>query len=222
MRSTLRISPTAMAKMRWMCHRGLEEIGAVGISAEDDLLFIEDVVLPEQTVTSVGVEFSGQAWLGYIERMLAEGLPMERIARVWMHTHPGDSPEPSGTDEDTFQRSFGECDWAVMFILARGGRMYCRLRFNVGPGGEMEIPVTIDDSRPFAGSDEAGWEAEYQLRVTPETFGGGMQGVFGEAEKLGTELVKDDGGAVDDWLAEYMEGAVEYEELVTLGDSDAG
>ena len=48
-----------------------------------------------------------------------------------------------------------------MFILARGGQSYARLRFNVGPGGDLDLPVSVDYSRPFTGSDHAAWKAEY-------------------------------------------------------------
>ena len=40
-----------------------------------------------------------------------------------------------------------------MFILARGGQSYARLRFNTGPGGDITIPVSVDYDRPFAASD---------------------------------------------------------------------
>ena len=42
---------------------------------------------------------------------------------------------PSGTDEETFARCFGSSDWALMFILARGGETYVRLALHAGPGG---------------------------------------------------------------------------------------
>jgi hypothetical protein len=52
-------------------------------------------------------------------------------------------------------------EWAVMFILARGGQTYARLRFNVGPRGEMTIPVSVDYTRVFAASDWESWSREY-------------------------------------------------------------
>jgi hypothetical protein len=55
-----------------------------------------------------------------------------------------------------------------MFILARGGQTYSRLRFNVGPGGSLEIPVNVDYSRPFPGSNEEGWNQEYLANVAPD------------------------------------------------------
>jgi hypothetical protein len=82
-----------------------------------------------------------------------------------MHTHPGDSPQTSLTDEETFARVFGRTDWAVMFILARGGQFYARLRYNVGPGVEVELPVEVDYSRPFAETEWELWQEEYPANV---------------------------------------------------------
>jgi hypothetical protein len=82
-----------------------------------------------------------------------------------VHTHPATSAAPSSTDEETLARVFGKCTWAIMFILARGGQSFARLRFNVGPGGELLIPVEVDYSRPFAASDFGAWQAEYQANV---------------------------------------------------------
>jgi hypothetical protein len=48
-----------------------------------------------------------------------------------------------------------------MFILARRGRSYARLRFGVGPGGSLVIPSDVDFARPFAASDHEAWTEEY-------------------------------------------------------------
>jgi hypothetical protein len=48
-----------------------------------------------------------------------------------------------------------------MFVLARGGETYARLRFGVGPGGSWEIPVEVDFRCPFPATDQAAWEREY-------------------------------------------------------------
>ena len=69
------------------------------------------------------------------------------------------------TDEETFERVFGRCDWAVMFILARTGKTYARLRFNVGPGGNVLIPVQVDYGQTFNGSDHVAWLEEYEQNV---------------------------------------------------------
>jgi hypothetical protein len=57
-----------------------------------------------------------------------------------------------------------------MCILARGGQAYARLRFHVGPGGELTIPVSVDYSRAFPPSDHEGWTAEYLANVREELF----------------------------------------------------
>ena len=111
------------------------------------------------------VAFEDEAVADFFDRQVDRGLQPEQFARIWVHTHPGDCPEPSLTDERTFDRAFGKSNWAVMFILARGGRSYARLRFNVGPGGAMRMPTQVDYSRPFSGSDVVAWEAEYQANV---------------------------------------------------------
>ena len=69
-------------------------------------------------------------------------------------------------DEETFQRVFGGCEWAVMFVLAGDNHTYARLSFNVGPGGQILIPVEIDYSLQFTASDWKSWQAEYQANVT--------------------------------------------------------
>jgi len=83
---------------------------------------------------------------------------------------------PSITDEQTFLRVFGSCHWAVLFILARSGRTYARLRFNVGPGGQVIIPVEVDYRRPFEASDHQAWEAEYQACVVQQASAAGLLG----------------------------------------------
>jgi hypothetical protein len=75
---------------------------------------------------------------------------------------------PSGTDEETFSRVFGQADWAIMFILARGGDTYTRLRFNVGPGADLLLSVEIDFEQEFAATDYSGWEQEYLSSVRVE------------------------------------------------------
>jgi len=52
-----------------------------------------------------------------------------------------------------------------MFILAEEGESYARLRFNVGPGGAMEIPVEIDFEKPFPAADHDSWTDEYCANV---------------------------------------------------------
>ena len=162
---TLRFSSYAWAKLLFLRDRGDTEVGGFGISAEDDLLLVEDVRLIGQQTTIVSVEFDDEAVADFFDEQVDAGLPPERFFRLWLHTHPGDSAAPSSVDEETFQRVFGRCDWAVMAILAEEGQTYARLRFNTGPGGQIDIPVRIDYARPFPAADPDGWQREYKRCV---------------------------------------------------------
>ena len=166
----LRLTPYAYAKLHFLCHLGQTEIGGFAISRSDDLLLIEDLVLVKQTVSMVSVEFDDDAVADFFDLQVDQGRRPEEFGRIWVHTHPGSSATPSGTDEQTFDRVFGGCDWAVMFILAREGETYARLRFNTGPGGQMLIPVQVDYDAPFEASDHELWQAEYQREVVPVKF----------------------------------------------------
>jgi proteasome lid subunit RPN8/RPN11 len=158
-------------------------VGCFALAPADDLLFVDEVQLISQECTVMTVAFDDDAVADFFDQQVDRGLRPEQFARIWIHTHPGNSPEPSLTDERTFDRVFGKADWAVMFVLARGGQTYARLSFNIGPGGAMTIPTRVDYGRPFGGSDAASWEEEYQANVIPapvlplslpETWGGGF------------------------------------------------
>ena len=114
----LRFTPWAWAKLVWLRDRGPTEIGGFGIAPSDDPLLIEDIRLVKQTTTLVSVAFDDESVADLFDELVDEGLRPEQFARVWIHTHPGDSAHPSGVDEETFARCFGTTDWAVMFILA--------------------------------------------------------------------------------------------------------
>ena len=110
----LRFTPWAWAKLVFLRDLGPTEVGGFGVSAKDDLLLIEDIRLVRQRCTSVTVQFDDVAVADFFDEMVDRGLRPERFARVWIHTHPGDSASPSCVEEQTFVRSFGRSDWAIM------------------------------------------------------------------------------------------------------------
>jgi proteasome lid subunit RPN8/RPN11 len=137
-------APLAWLKLQFFCHVGDTEIGGFGITAKNELLYVEEFITVRQRTSSVTVAMEDEAVADFTDRCVDAGLSPQRFLRVWCHTHPGSSPLPSGTDEDTFDRVFGSCDWAVMFILSRSSNTFCRLSLNVGPGSAVEIPVAVD------------------------------------------------------------------------------
>ena len=164
-RQKIRFTPYAWAKLIYLRDVGNTEVGGFGSSNEDDPLLIEDIVLIRQVCTSVSVEFDDESVADYFEQQVDEGRRPDRFARIWIHTHPGHSPSPRGTDEETFKRCFGSVDWAVMFILSQTGATYARLQFNVGPGGSRELATTVDFSREFDGAEHCLWQDEYASAV---------------------------------------------------------
>ncbi|WP_145431267.1 Mov34/MPN/PAD-1 family protein [Lacipirellula limnantheis] len=164
-RPKIRISPYAWAKLLYLRDAGATEIGGFGISAPGEPLLVVDVELVTQTADWASVVFDDAAVADYYDRQVEQGRTPSEFGRIWVHTHPGSSPQPSATDEETFARAFGGCQWAVMLIVARGGASYARLAFGVGPGGSWEIPVEIDYDMPFAAADRAAWQAEYDACV---------------------------------------------------------
>ena len=161
----LRFTPPAWAKLLFRRDAGASEIGGFGVAAGDDLLAVEDVWLVDQVASVVHVEFDDASGADYFDAQVDAGRRPEQFARIWIHTHPGQSAQPSRTDEQTFARVFGGANWVLMFILARGGQTYARLCYNVGPGSDVLVGVEVDYAREFAGSDVACWQQEYAAHV---------------------------------------------------------
>jgi len=145
------------------------EVGGFGVAAANDLLFVTDFALVKQKVTCVSVCFEDESVADFFEDQVQAGRKPEQFARIWLHTHPGDSPLPSTTDEKTFERVFGKCDWSVMFILAQDSSTFAKLRFNVGPGGDIKIPVCVDYCCEFDGADFNSWRKQYKDNVQQDT-----------------------------------------------------
>jgi proteasome lid subunit RPN8/RPN11 len=188
-RPRLRFGPTAWAKLLFLRDRGQTEVGGFGITPADDLLYVEDVQLVRQSCTGVSVAFHDSAVAEFFDDQVDAGRQPEQFARIWIHTHPGESAMPSQVDEETYERVFGACDWAVMFILSCGGQAYCRLAFRPGPGGQFEIPVRIDFDSGFPASDFAAWSDEYARAVTPAPFQVGIPSAEGW---FGADLLTDE------------------------------
>jgi len=161
----LRFTPTAWAKLLYLRDAGPTEIGGFGITPSKNLLLVEDIQLVRQTCTVTSVEFDDTSVAQFFDEYVDARMHPEQFARIWVHTHPGQSARPSQVDETTFRNVFGVCDWSVMFILARGGATYTRLQFRAGPGAALQLPVRVDWQQPFAGSDESAWQTEYELCV---------------------------------------------------------
>jgi hypothetical protein len=87
-----------------------------------------------------------------------------------------------------------------MFIVARSGDTYARLRFNTGPGGEIELSTTIDYEAEFLASDRGAWEQEFSKSVHDTST---VSSNLIESDSFGYRDPWDEGWD-DDWL-QYTE-----------------
>ena len=166
----LRFTPYAWAKLIYMRDKGKTEVAGYGITETKDPLLITNFILIKQECTSVSFDFNPEDGVEYMERMMDKGLMPWQYSNILIHTHPGDSPNPSGTDEDNFKGAFTHPHWAIMVIVADSGKTYCRLKLNVGPGVTKKLRVSIEYNVYFSGTDIESWEEEYKSNVTEINF----------------------------------------------------
>jgi hypothetical protein len=176
----LRFNPLAWLKYVFLCHAFNFEVGSFGISkspAQDDLLYVEELHIIAQTSSSAHTEFDDNALAEFFEIMTIDRkIPLEQCSRLWFHTHPEMSADPSGTDENTFATKFDGTEWAVMGIFSKRNDSYARLKYNKGPGIERELDWEVDWARfpevalQFASGEgqrtlQAQWRAEVAEKV---------------------------------------------------------
>src|SRR5271168_3712876 len=89
--SCVMFAPLAWLKLLFFCHFAPTEIGGFGISAPDDLLYVEDFVTVKQEVSPVTVRFLDEAVADFFDGCYERGIPPGHCGRLWIHTHPGDS-----------------------------------------------------------------------------------------------------------------------------------
>ena len=172
MMNLLQFAPYAWAKFLHWQNQSKNECFAFGIAQDiKEPLRLTDLRLIPQIVSSHSVEIDGPDIAEYYDTMLDQGLIHKQFARIFLHTHPGRSNSPSVTDQATFDSAFGECDWAIMFILANNGTAHCEISFNVGPHAAVELDWGIDWQPPFEGAtnvDYLSWTKDYQDNVIEE------------------------------------------------------
>ncbi|QDT66652.1 MPN domain-containing protein [Calycomorphotria hydatis] len=161
----LRFTPYAWAKLLFLREAIDVEVSGFGITSPEDLLFVEEIFLVPQTGSVAFTSMDDGGVADYFDTQVELGRNPAEFGRIWIHTHPGRCPQPSGTDEETFQRCFGGTDWAVMFILAEGEQSYGRLRVGYQPGFTVELCPEISFENPFEGCEPEQWQHELDQAV---------------------------------------------------------
>ena len=129
-RPTLRYSPAAWAKLLYFRDKSDNEVGEFGITEPDDLLYVKEFVTVKKDVIPISVKFDDESVANYFEDQVDLSRKPEQFARIWLRSHLGDSPEPSIIDDETFERVFENCEWAVLFVVAQNNKTYAKLSFN--------------------------------------------------------------------------------------------
>ena len=185
--NTLLIDPKVWAKLIYMRDREGAEVSGFGISeSEENSLHIIDFKLVPQVNLSVFTEFEDKGLANYLEDMCMSGVSPARCLRIWIHTHPGMSPQPSGHDESTFKRVNADSTWGVMCIIADSTE-FARGVVNDGTlSGTMALTVSIAFDSTFEGvtdDDFKAWEDEYcenvSYGVIPEPAGSCERPLYG-------------------------------------------
>lgn len=174
-RHQLVLSVYAYYKWKYMCYSTPLEVSAYGFARGDqsfqDLLYIEDLVILDQECSTAYTTMDADAILEYYDKLADRDIPLQRGTRVWFHTHPVMSAEPSSTDTDTFAESFDGPDWSVMAIISQTDDMSARLKITTPLAAiEEDINIKVDwssysrDLKRMAMEMES-WEEEIKTRV---------------------------------------------------------
>jgi proteasome lid subunit RPN8/RPN11 len=117
--------------VKFACHHLNREVSGFGIANDPDRpLYIDDFVVISQISNEMFTSISEDALANHYEDMAERGFEVKQFGRVWIHTHPEISANPSHIDEQTFMERFGDADWAVMAIMSKTGDSYARLKIN--------------------------------------------------------------------------------------------
>jgi hypothetical protein len=139
------------------------EVGFMGVAYDvGHPLVIDELVMVKQEATAGQTEFDDDALVAFWKNQQQLGRQPIQFGRVWVHTHPRGVDGPSSHDEQTFKRIFGTYNWAIMLIITKEAKYFCRLRVTApGVAIDKDIPVEILTEQ----KDTTEWDAEYDLAV---------------------------------------------------------
>lgn len=171
----------AVTQLRWFLQRTPNEVACWGVCDDpENPLRITRLAFPEQSNSTAYVEMDDISNVKLLARHASEGLQPFQCQRIWIHTHPGSSASPSGTDHSTLDRISENAPWFVMFIMAKGGQTTCKLRCHYEHPvtrqtlrEDTEIPVFFECIPSASGvtpKDVETWEQIYQECCNERAF----------------------------------------------------
>lgn len=162
-----KFTPYAYQKVIYLRDLGDTEVSFFCVVDENEPNVICDVQLVKQVGSVATTDMDGAGLTEYLSRMDDQGFSPGHCFRVWLHTHPGDSPEPSGTDWTQYEKlkTTYEYPWFAMLIISRTGKKFGRMFFSQGPGGESEVKWDVDWGYPGEEVIFEDWDEEYKTYV---------------------------------------------------------
>lgn len=133
--------PEAYLHWQFLCHNGKTEASAFGISDPNDPLLVHSLYVPKQKCNPVFTSIDDDSRFDMVEWAEENGIRIDQINRIWLHTHPEMSADPSRVDEETFQK-LANCDYAVMGILSRTNDVYARIQHKSSKT-DYQIPIEV-------------------------------------------------------------------------------
>lgn len=117
------IDVKALRKMKAYVKNYNKEIGWLAYCNKDKngVYIIYDTVLLEQDVTSVKTDIRESAIAKLGEELLMTDLTKFNDLRVWGHSHVDMEVNPSGTDEETFEQFYENCEYFIRIIANKRG-----------------------------------------------------------------------------------------------------
>ncbi len=149
----LSITPDAGRKIKFWLDIAKGEFAGMGVCGDiKEPLRITDFMLLDQRAGGAHADLNDRALNDYFVDMVKAGLQPVQFGRIWFHTHPfgGGTPSPSGGDDSTFERAFGDCQWSVMLIFSD----------TYGAYAEFQLPEALPSNYRL--------DVEYEEHVNPQ------------------------------------------------------
>ncbi len=154
--------------LRLLQENGDTEFSAFGFMPDVATREITDLFVPLQYNSPGGTHMDDEGVAKLFSLLSEEGLEHEQYGRVWIHSHPTFSVQPSGTDWSTLKRTFGRCPWVLMIIVSLDGgkfnsSVHLRVNSPMGCATRKLAKLEIDYARGWPKEVESWVEARKQL-----------------------------------------------------------
>lgn len=169
-----------------------KEIGWLAFvkKTDDNTYVVYDTILPKQEVTSVTTELTEQGLQDVSEEILMTRPDEFNNIRCWCHSHVNMQVFPSGTDEETFEQFYQNCEYFIRVICNKKNDMRVdfvdleqEVRFDNTEWNYYTMPSTDAKYIAINNYKNAIKQAEKAIAKLNKEIGEEQQKVYGELKK---------------------------------------